>query len=292
MFTSLPRHSLQRTPSGLLGRVACPAFSLFAALFGCMAARAEEAPAWVAPVLAPVVAASPQSMAPSPLASLAPDGAAAFGRGAKSPVSAAAPAPGSSARLRQVLALDAQFAAAIPSRSAPRTITLGDRHDLRIILPRELRPSEAMAADLRKKVLESQRVQLYGGLSDMREFLDDDFMSRERSRAAESVMGSVVEKALAVAFTGGVRHESSVSVQPEFTTVDRGFKVDASPSWSYKVKAHRSSLRLDLPLTPRPIRLQAWRDLRGTDRTAFRLGGGVSLDPFDQSVRCGLSLEF
>lgn len=291
MFTSLPRHSVQRTPSGLLGRVACPGLSLIAALFGCMAARAEEAPAPSSggPLLAPVVAASPQAMAPSPLTSLAPDVAAGFAGGAKSPVRAAAP---DSARLRRTLALEAHFAAAIPSRSAPPTITLGERHDLRIILPRELRPSEAMAADLRKKVLESQRVQLYGNLSDMREFLDDDFMSRERSRAAESVMGSVVEKALAVAFTGGVRHESSLSVQPEFTTVHRGFKVDASPSWSYKVKAHRSSLRLDLPLTPRPIRLQAWRDLRGTDRTAFRLGGGVSLDPFDQSVRCGLSLEF
>jgi hypothetical protein len=171
-------------------------------------------------------------------------------------------------------------------------IVLGANKPIRVIIPARLRPTEAMNAQLRKDALESRRAQVFGNLPDMPELLNDDFVLRERSRAAESIMGSAVEKAFAVAFQGGVRHEASVSVRPAFSTVDHGFKVDASPSWSYKVVGARTGMRLDLPLTPRPFRLHAWRELRGTDRNPQRLGGGVSVDLFDQSVRCGLTLEF
>lgn len=188
-------------------------------------------------------------------------------------------------------AMEATFVAGGPS--APRTvIVLGQGEAIRVIIPERLRPTEAMRDQLRKDALESRRAQVFGNLPDMPELLDDDFVLRERSRAAESIMGSVVEKAFAVAFQGDVRHEASVSVRPAFSTVDHGFKVDASPSWSYKVVGSRTGMRLDIPLTPRSFRLHAWRELRGTDRNPQRLGAGVSVDPFDQSIRCGMTLEF
>jgi hypothetical protein len=162
-----------------------------------------------------------------------------------------------------------------------------------VVVPRRMGAEEAFRLELREETLESRRAQVYGNLPDLPELLEDDYILKERSRAAESIMGSAVEKAFVVAFQGGRRHETSVSVRPQFTTmVDHGFRVDATPSWSYKVTGVRSGLRFDVPLTPRAVRLHAWRELNGTNRSPQRLGGGISLDPFDQSLRCGLSFEF
>ena len=188
-------------------------------------------------------------------------------------------------------ALEGTFVATSPPTSRS-VIVLGQGKAIRVIIPERLRPTDAMRDELRKDALDSRRAQVFGNLPDMPELLNDDFVLRERSRAAESIMGSAVEKAFAVAFQGRLRHEAVVSVRPEFSTVDHGFKVDASPSWSYKVVGPRTGMRLDIPLTPRSFRLHAWRELRGTDRNPQRLGAGISVDPFDQSVRCGMTLEF
>ena len=287
MLTPLPHSPAQRTRLRFFRAAESAGFAsslvAIAALLTCGEAQAQAQPQAQAPDRPVVVDPALPGLA---------TGMPAIGMAATGGKPAPIPAK---IKPQRTMALAEHFSASegLTLAPMPPTIFIGQRRELQIILPADLRPSDALRQELSKRALDSRRAQLYGNFTDdMPELLEDDFIRREQARAAESVIGSAVEKALMVAFQGGVRHESSVTFRPEFTTVEHGFKVDASPTWSYKVRALRSGIRFDLPLTPRPLRVQAWRDLRGTDRTPLRLGGGITLDPFDHSVRCSVTLEF
>jgi hypothetical protein len=108
------------------------------------------------------------------------------------------------------------------------------------------------------------------------------------------VHGRAIQAAFSQAFVGDVHTSHGFKVTPTLTraTVKSGMHVDASPSWTWRRTTSHSGLRFDIPLTPDSLRLHAWRDLRGTNRTPVRFGSGVSVDPFDQSIHAGINLEF
>ena len=155
------------------------------------------------------------------------------------------------------------------------------------------RMKRAFAAELREEAIRSRRASLYATIpSELPELLEDDFIREQQSRVAESVLCDAVEAAVSEGFFQGRFHTSTLSVRPLVAVADHGVRVDASPSWSYRVRAPRGGFSVDVPLTPSSIRLHAYRDLKGTDRSAMRLGGGLLIDPFDQEIRAGISLQF
>ena len=162
-----------------------------------------------------------------------------------------------------------------------------------IILPFGRGPGRAFADEMRDEALSSRRAGLYANIpEDFPQLLDDDHIRRMRAGVAENVIGGAFETAVGVAFFGKVQHQHSVTLRPTVATVAHGIEIAASPSWTWRRIAPRSGLRVDVPMTPNAIRLNAWKELKGTDRSACRLGAGVSVDPFDDSVRAGMTLEF
>lgn len=158
---------------------------------------------------------------------------------------------------------------------------------------RQDRMKRAFEAELREEAITSRRAALYATIpAELPELLEDDYIREQQSRVAESVLCDAVEAALSEGFFEGRYKQSKLTVRPLVAVAEHGMRVDASPSWSYRVRAPRSGFSLDVPLTPSSVRLHAYRDLKGTDKTPMRLGGGVLVDPFDQEIRAGISLQF
>lgn len=151
----------------------------------------------------------------------------------------------------------------------------------------------AFAAEMREEALTSRRAALYASIpQDLPQLLEDDYIRDQRSRVAQSVIGDAVEAAVSEGFFGGKHTQQAVTFRPVFATAEHGFKIDASPSWSYRVRSERSGLKVDVPLIPGSLRVNAYRDLSISDRAPMRLGGGILIDPFDSEVRAGISLQF
>lgn len=165
-------------------------------------------------------------------------------------------------------------------------------HGGAIVLPARRRTRDRFAAELQGQTLRSRGASVYGNLTeDMAELLDDNTVGRQRSRAARSIIGNTVGAAIGFAFHGE-DEQPSTTVRPDFAVVKKGIQFDASPEWTFRRVGPRTGLRIGLPLTPDAFRLKCWRDLRGTDRNPMRLGAGISIDPFDRTIRCGMSFEF
>ena len=158
---------------------------------------------------------------------------------------------------------------------------------------RTVRMKQAFAAELRKEAIESRRASLYATIpTELPELLEDDWIRKQQERVAESVIGDAVEAALSEGFFGGRHHQSTLSIRPVVAAAEHGLKVDGTPSWSYRIRAPRGGFSVDVPLTPSSVRLHAYRDLRGSNRREMRLGGGLLIDPFDEEIRAGVSLQF
>ena len=197
-----------------------------------------------------------------------------------------------------VLPLHARYSSsplAVPSASidGPEINLDGPSSHRGIVLPFGRGPGRAFADEMRDEALSSRRAGLYANIpDDFPQLLDDDHIRRMRAGVAESVIGGAFETAVGVAFFGKVQHQHSVTLRPTVTTVAQGIQIDASPSWTWRRIAPRSGVRIDVPMTPNAIRFNAWKELKGTDHSARRLGGGISIDPFDDSIRAGMTLEF
>ncbi len=162
-----------------------------------------------------------------------------------------------------------------------------------VSLTRGERMKRAFATELRDVSIRDRRAGLYGNIPDaFPQLLEDSLIERRQAELAESVLGRAVEAALTEGFFAGRRHESRMGIRPAFAVVDHGLRVDASPSWSYRVTGPHGGFRVEVPLTPSGIRMHAFRDLKGTDRTPLRMGAGLVIDPFDEEVRAGISFQF
>lgn len=163
------------------------------------------------------------------------------------------------------------------------------------VLPatRSDRMKRAFEAELREEAIRSRRAALYATIpSELPELLEDDYIRKQQSRVAESVIGDAFEAAVSEGFFKDRFHESKFSVRPLVAARDHGLRIDASPSWTYRVSAPRGGFRVDVPLTPSSIRLHAYKDLQGTNRRELRFGAGLLIDPFDEEVRAGFSFQF
>ena len=155
------------------------------------------------------------------------------------------------------------------------------------------RMSRAFATELQDEGLRNRRFGLYANIPEQfPQLLEDSYIERRQAELAESVIGRAVEAALSEGFFGNRKTESRMSVRPMFAVAEHGIKVDASPAWSYRVTGPHGGVRVDIPLTPSSIRLHAFRDLKGTDRTPLRMGAGLVIDPFDEEIRMGISFQF
>lgn len=155
------------------------------------------------------------------------------------------------------------------------------------------RMKRAFETELREETIRSRRASLYATIpSELPELLEDDYIRKQQERVAESVIGDAFEAALSEGFFRGRSHESKLSIRPLFAEREHGMRIDASPSWTYRVRSERTGFRVDVPMTPTAIRLHGYRELKGTDRTDMRFGAGLLLDPWDEEVRIGFSLQF
>jgi hypothetical protein len=212
---------------------------------------------------------------------------------ASAPVAAATPAPRPVGSVRPALRLRPSHSLGLQLRNTEGSGSERGVEGATLPATRGDRMKSAFAAELRREAIESRRAALYATIpTELPELLEDDWIRRQQQRVAESVIGDAVEAAVSEGFFGGRHHQSKVSIRPMVAAAQHGLKVDASPSWSYRIRAPRGGFSVDVPLTPSSIRLHAYKDLHGTDRREMRLGAGLLLDPFDEEIRAGISLQF
>lgn len=152
-------------------------------------------------------------------------------------------------------------------------------------------PAQAFAQELRK---ESQRY-LDRGLwaNAALEIDEDDYILESRANAAERVLARAAEAGLGVMLesmarsTGEPGGGKSVAQRGNFS-----FRLDTNPGWTWRKKSAFSSMRVDIPLTGQGIRFRTSREFASHDKGLKHMTSGVSVDPWDQSIRFGFTLGF
>lgn len=152
-------------------------------------------------------------------------------------------------------------------------------------------PAQAFAHELRK---ESQRYTERGLWANAApELEEDDYVLESRSDAAERVLARAAEAGLGVVLESMARRTGEEGGGKSVgRTGNFSFRLDTTPGWSWKKRSATSTQRVDIPLTGQGIRWRTTRDFASHDKGIKHLSTGVSIDPWDESIRFGFTLGF
>jgi hypothetical protein len=153
---------------------------------------------------------------------------------------------------------------------------------------RRLKPAEAFALELREESERYMSRNPFALAPD--ELADDQHLLRARSRAAAHVLSEAAQAALDVVVGGTIdqRGADRLATTGRYT----GFRLDTSPSWTLRRKGLHSSVRLDVPLGVGGLRFRHSRELTQSPAGFDRISTGVTVDPFDESLRFSVTLGF
>jgi hypothetical protein len=154
------------------------------------------------------------------------------------------------------------------------------------------RPGRVFGDVMREQVLQSRAVGTHDLIvNHMPEVMEDDNLERQSSRAAEHILG----RALGSAVGNAVAWKSShVTLRSKGTqaSVETGFQYSSGPEWVLRRKGLGADIRFSVPMTPGAVKLHAWHEIPSSSAYPRRLGAGIAVDPFEQSITAGVAFQF